>query len=43
VFWALSGDADCSILIGHDDETWDIAVIPIGAVDEILREVERHH
>ncbi|MFG2007390.1 hypothetical protein ACGFNU_50395 [Spirillospora sp. NPDC048911] len=36
VFWAMSGDR-VAILVGSDDETWDIAVaVPPAAVDEIV-------
>jgi hypothetical protein len=35
VHWAMSDD-QAVILIGHDDETWDIAVtVPVTAVEEI--------
>ncbi|MDL4820949.1 hypothetical protein [Actinomadura opuntiae] len=35
VFWALSDDR-AVLLIGQDDETWDIALtIPLATVDEI--------
>src|SRR3954466_15961747 len=35
VYWAKRGD-QADILIGHDDETWDIAVaIPLATVHEI--------
>jgi hypothetical protein len=40
VFWALDGDA-VTLLIGHDDETWDVAItLPVAAVDEIVRLVD---
>jgi hypothetical protein len=40
-FWALSEDGTVSILIGHDDEIWDIAVsVPPDTIEEILREIE---
>jgi hypothetical protein len=36
VFWAAADD-QVSILVGHDDETWDFAVlIPLSTVDEII-------
>ncbi|MGI5224013.1 hypothetical protein [Actinoallomurus sp. CA-142502] len=42
VYWATSDD-QVTILIGHDDETWDIAVmVPLGAVDEIVSLVKRY-
>lgn len=35
VFWAASGD-DATLMIGSDDETWDVAVtLPVAAVEEI--------
>jgi hypothetical protein len=41
VFWANVGD-HASLMIGPDDETWDIAVaIPVHIVDEIVLEAER--
>jgi hypothetical protein len=41
VFWAITND-HASVMIGHDDETWDIAVaLPFGVVDEIVREAQR--
>ena len=42
VFWAIAND-HASMTIGHDDETWDIAVaLPFDVVDEIVREAARH-
>lgn len=36
VFWA-SSEGEVTILVGHDDETWDIAVtVPLAVVDEIV-------
>lgn len=38
-FWSTSGDT-VSILVGHDDETWDFAVgIPMQSFAEIVREL----
>jgi hypothetical protein len=38
VFWASEADA-VSILIGHDDETWDVAVtVPVETVDRLVVE-----
>jgi hypothetical protein len=35
VFWARSDD-QVAILVGHDDETWDVAVlVPLATVHEI--------
>jgi hypothetical protein len=42
VYWATS-DGQVTILIGHDDERWDIAVIiPLAAVEEIVSLVKRY-
>ena len=39
-FWSSSEGGTVSILVGHDDQTWDIAVLmPPETVDEILREI----
>jgi hypothetical protein len=36
VFWA-SSEGEATILVGHDDETWDMAVtVPLAVVDEIV-------
>lgn len=36
VHWAAEGET-ATIMVGHDDETWDIAVtVPIGTVDTIV-------
>jgi hypothetical protein len=41
VYWTMSGD-QATILIGHDDETWDIGVsIPVATVHEIASLAER--
>jgi hypothetical protein len=38
VFWAIDGN-HASILIGHDDETWDVAItVPLAVVEEIVRQ-----
>ena len=37
-FWAIDG-ANATLMIGHDDETWDVSVtFPLAAVAEIIRE-----
>lgn len=37
VFWASGGD-DATLMIGNDDETWDVAItLPLAAVEEIAR------
>jgi hypothetical protein len=42
VYWAISG-GQAMILIGHDDETWDIAVaVPLATVHEIASLAEQH-
>jgi len=42
VYWAKRGD-QADILIGHDDETWDIALsVPVATVHEIASLAERH-
>jgi hypothetical protein len=39
VFWA-SVDDHAALMIGHDDEAWDVSVtVPLDLVDEIVREV----
>jgi hypothetical protein len=36
VYWAMLGEQEVSILIGHDPETWDIGVtIPLATAYEI--------
>lgn len=40
VFWAADART-ASILVGHDDETWDFSVtVPLEIVDELVRRVE---
>lgn len=40
-FWSSEGDM-VTLLIGHDDETWDVAVsFPISILDEILESIAR--
>ena len=42
VHWAKNGD-QVAILIGHDDETWDIALsVPVATVHEIASLAEQH-
>jgi hypothetical protein len=37
VFWSLTEDDHAALLIGHDDETWDAALlIPLTTVDAIV-------
>jgi hypothetical protein len=43
-WWCVGDESEdarvLSILVGKDDETWDIAVqLPIDTVDEVLREI----
>ena len=41
MFWAYS-DATVTLMLGHDDQTWDVAVVvPVSIVDEIVRQAER--
>jgi hypothetical protein len=41
VHWASMGD-QVTLMIGHDDETWDVAItMPIQVVDEIVRDAQR--
>jgi len=41
VFWASEGD-QVTLLIGHDDETCDVAItVPLTVVDGIVREAQR--
>lgn len=41
VYWT-SGDGRVTVLVGHDDETWDIAVaIPPATVEKIVTLAER--
>jgi hypothetical protein len=36
VHWSASGDTT-TVMVGHDDETWDIAIeVPTASVDEIV-------
>jgi hypothetical protein len=40
VFWCSDGEA-VTIMIGHDDETWDLAIsVPVGLVDDLVRQVK---
>jgi hypothetical protein len=40
VFWASAGDGGATLMIGSDDETWDIAVaVPLSTIDEIVEKV----
>ena len=40
VFWCEQ-DRQVTILVGHDDETWDVSVtVPLATVDDILRLAE---
>jgi hypothetical protein len=42
VYWAAS-EGQVMILIGHDDETWDIGVaVPLATVQEVASLAERH-
>jgi hypothetical protein len=40
-FWAYE-DCEVTLMIGHDEETWDIGVtIPVETVDELVSQAER--
>lgn len=45
VWWAVDDEDDppaLAILVGHDDETWDVGVrLPLAVLDAILEEVRR--
>jgi hypothetical protein len=41
VFWASEGDRGM-LLVGDDDETWDVAIaVPLAVIDEIVRKGRR--
>ena len=41
-YWASTGD-EATLMIGHDDETWDVSVtVPFDVIDEVVREVRRY-
>jgi hypothetical protein len=41
-YWASTGD-QAALMIGHDDETWDVSVtVPYDVIDEVVREVRRY-
>jgi hypothetical protein len=43
VFWAREGN-HASLLVGHDDEAWDVAItVPLTVVDQIVGEALREH
>jgi hypothetical protein len=40
VHWAIDGDT-VTVMVGHDDETWDIAIqMPVDTVERIVAEVD---
>jgi hypothetical protein len=40
VFWSSDG-AIATIMVGQDDETWDVAVtVPVDLVDDLVRRVD---
>ena len=42
VYWAMLGEEQVSVLIGHDDETWDVGVtIPLATAYEIASLAEQ--
>ncbi len=41
VFWACAGEV-VTLAIGHDDETWDVAVnVPVELVEQMVLQAER--
>jgi hypothetical protein len=43
VFWASEGN-QATLLIGNDDETWDVAItVPVPVVEQIGDEAVREH
>jgi len=43
-FWALEPDGQLSIVVGHDDETWDFGVtLSPGTRDSLLKALQRMH
>jgi hypothetical protein len=40
VFWCADGDDFISVMIGHDDQTWDIAFqLPIAVIEDIFHSI----
>jgi hypothetical protein len=40
VFWCADGDDFISVMIGHDDQTWDIAFqLPTSVIDDIFHSI----
>jgi hypothetical protein len=41
VYWCSDGKT-ATIMVGHDDETWDVAVsVPVELVDDLVRQVDQ--
>jgi len=41
VYWCSDGKT-ATIMVGHDDETWDIAIsVPVQLVDDLVRQVDQ--
>jgi len=41
-YWASAGD-QAALMIGRDDETWDVSVTgPYDVIDEVVREIRRY-
>ncbi|MEO5662757.1 MAG: hypothetical protein ABIR39_05695 [Nocardioides sp.] len=41
VFWCSDGQT-ATIMVGQDDESWDVAVlVPVEVVDDLVRQMER--
>jgi hypothetical protein len=42
VHWSKDNEGWVSILIGHDDETWDIGLfVPVTTISDIIRELQQ--
>jgi hypothetical protein len=40
-FWSAEADGRVSVLVGHDDQTWDFGVsFPIAVLHEVQREIK---
>lgn len=41
IFWCLNEDGSISLLIGHDDETWEIGLkLPFELIDKIREKIK---
>jgi hypothetical protein len=42
-YWASTGDR-AALMLGRDDETWDVSItVPYEVIDEVVREIRRHN